>query len=100
MRNIYNFILFIFLAPLITLSVRAESLVDEGFRELEELRLRQLQTVQNDADIATFTTDGCSGGQSQSWELLAKILPGFERQFGDKPPWETCCVAHDKEYRD
>ena len=98
MKNLYNFILFLFLVPLITLSVRAESLVDEGFRELEELRLRQLQTVQNYADIATFTTDGCSGGQSQSWELLAKILPGFERQFGDEPPWKTCCVTHDKEY--
>ena len=76
----------------------AESWIETGAREFEELRLRQLQTIQNESDIVPFTTDGCSGNQSQNWALLAKTVPGFEKQFGDKPPWEPCCVTHDKAY--
>ena len=83
---------------LMTSLVNAQSWVDEGAREFEELRLRQLQTVQADSDITAFTSDGCSGGQSKSWELLAQALPGFTSHFGDKPPWESCCVAHDKSH--
>ena len=78
--------------------VMAESWIETGTREFEALRLRQLQTVQNEGVITPFTSDGCSGNQSQNWELLAKTLPGFEQQFGDKPPWEACCVTHDKAY--
>lgn len=79
-------------------AVMAGSWVETGAREFEELRLQQLQTVQNAGDITPFSTDGCSGNQSQSWELMAKALPGFETQFGDSPPWEACCVTHDKAY--
>ena len=67
-------------------------------REIEELRLRQLRSVQGQGEIKAFSTDGCSGFQSRNWAALADSLPGFERQFGDKPPWESCCVAHDKIY--
>lgn len=89
----------LFLAGLLMTSlVNAQSWAEEGAREFEELRLRQLQTVQGDSDITAFTSDGCSGGQSKSWELLAQALPGFTSHFGDKPPWESCCVAHDKVY--
>jgi hypothetical protein len=89
----------LYLAGLMMTSVvNAQSWVDEGAREFEELRLRQLQTVQGDSDITAFTSDGCSGGQSKSWELLAQALPEFTGHFGDKPPWESCCVAHDKVY--
>ena len=78
--------------------VNAQSWVEEGAREFEELRLRQLQTVQADSDIKAFASDGCSGGQSTGWELLAQTLPGFTGHFGDRPPWEACCVSHDKVY--
>lgn len=92
-------IFFILLFVLISApSLKAQSWLEEGFREIEELRLRQLQTVQKESDIKPFTTDGCSGFQSQNWELLAKTLPGFEKQFGNKPPWESCCVTHDEVY--
>ena len=77
---------------------RAQSLIDEGGREFETLRMRQLQTVQSDSDIAAFTSDGCSGNLSKNWELLANTFPGFKNELGDKPPWEACCVAHDKVY--
>jgi hypothetical protein len=76
----------------------AESLLDDGLRETEELRMQQLQAVQSDGDIAPFTTDGCSGNLSANWGRLADTLPGFADEFGDKPPWEDCCVAHDKVY--
>jgi len=79
-------------------AVSAESLLDEGLREFEELRLRQLQTVQGDGELALFTTDGCSGNLSGNWKLLATNLPGFTDEFGDTPLWEDCCLAHDKEY--
>lgn len=35
-----------------------------------------------------FTTDGCSGGLSFAWRLLFRTLP----------PWEKCCVKHDRAY--
>lgn len=81
-----------------TPSAGAESLLDEGVVKFEQLRLRQLQTVQSNGDIAPFTTDGCSGHQSENWKQLAIILPGFEKTFGAKPPWEACCVTHDRVY--
>lgn len=48
--------------------------------------------------LARFTTDGCSGGLSDGWRLLAKALPGFEHKFGNKPPYESCCIQHDRAY--
>ena len=57
------------LVPLTAPIAVAQSRLDDGAREFEELRLQQLQTVQNNTDIAPFTTDGCSGGQSQNWDL-------------------------------
>jgi len=76
----------------------AVSWVQEGAREFEELRLRQLETVQKDSIIKPFVTDGCSGFQSETWENLAKLIPAFKEKFGRQPPWEHCCVAHDKVY--
>ncbi len=76
----------------------AESLLAEGMREIEEFRLRQLQAVQAAAEIEPFTSDGCSGNQSKSWEILANVAPGFRNAFGERPPWEACCVAHDRLY--
>lgn len=35
-----------------------------------------------------FTTDGCSAGMSAGWKLL----------FGQLPPWQGHCVAHDRLY--
>jgi hypothetical protein len=35
-----------------------------------------------------FTTDGCSGMMSWLWWTL----------FGEGPPWEGCCIAHDRAY--
>ena len=83
---------------LMTSAVSAQSLVDEGARKFEELRLQQLQTVRNESKLAPFTTDGCSANLSSTWEFMADKFPGFEEQFGNNPPWEDCCVIHDKAY--
>ncbi len=83
---------------LLSLSASAQSLLQEGVREFEELRLRQLEMVQAEAQIEAFTSDGCSGNLSQGWEFLADSMPGFVDQFGQRPPWEHCCIDHDRSY--
>ncbi len=35
-----------------------------------------------------FETDGCSGFMSFLWQVM----------FSYKPPWEGCCIKHDKAY--
>lgn len=47
---------------------------------------------------APFTTDGCSGGLSMAWDLIADFLPVFARTHKERPPWEACCVTHDWAY--
>ena len=45
-----------------------------------------------------FVSDGCSGGLSSSWRVVADIVPGFAEAHQAAPPWEACCVAHDRAY--
>jgi hypothetical protein len=49
---------------------------------------------------APFVTDGCSGGLSMAWDLIADLLPAFARTHEERPPWEACCVTHDRAYHD
>lgn len=69
-------------------------------RKLEERDLARLARVQTDPTntIAEFTTDGCSGGLSEGWVTLSRLLPTFRTAFGDRPPYEFCCTAHDRAY--
>ncbi len=83
---------------LIASSATAQSWLEEGARKFEELRLRQLQSVQAKGEIRPFTSDGCSGKQSEGWEMLARTMPGFKEHYGTKPPWESCCLTHDRVY--
>lgn len=50
--------------------------------------------------LAPFETDGCSGGLSDVWRLVARTFPGFAETFEAAPPWEPCCVTHDRAYHD
>jgi hypothetical protein len=45
-----------------------------------------------------FTTDGCSGGLSLAWAAVADLLPPFAESHEEHPPWEHCCVTHDRAY--
>jgi hypothetical protein len=47
---------------------------------------------------APFVTDGCSGGLSVTWDMIAAILPVFAETHESRPPWEPCCVTHDRAY--
>jgi hypothetical protein len=98
MKPLVRHLIGLCLFSLVATAVNAQSWASESLREFEELRLRQLQTVQRDGVISGFTSDGCSGGQSQGWELMAQNLPGFAKRFSNRPPWESCCLAHDRIY--
>lgn len=45
-----------------------------------------------------FTSDGCSGGLSAAWKNLAGFWPEFAQRHQDHPPFEGCCVSHDRAY--
>ena len=48
--------------------------------------------------LAPFTTDGCSGGLSSAWTIVADRFPAFAEAHDNNPPWEECCVVHDRAY--
>ncbi len=50
------------------------------------------------APLAPFETDGCSGGLSAVWTVVAQRFPAFAAAHGARTPWEGCCVAHDRRY--
>jgi hypothetical protein len=53
-----------------------------------------------DTALAPFATDGCSGGLSSTWAVVADLFPDFSAAHDGRPPWEACCVAHDRRYHD
>ena len=69
-------------------------------RSLEMPAHRTLQSVISapDTKLSAFETDGCSGGMSWSWRAVADLFPDFEAAQGARPPWEQCCVIHDRAY--
>lgn len=69
-------------------------------RALEMPGHRALMTKIANADtvLSPFTTDGCSGGMSWSWQVVADLFPDFKAAQGGAPPWETCCIDHDRHY--
>lgn len=68
--------------------------------ELPAQRRLSDRIARPDAELAPFVTDGCSGGLSAGWQLAAQILPGFVEAHDDEPPWQHCCVIHDRAYHD
>ncbi len=61
---------------------------------------RSLQSVieKPETTLSEFETDGCSGGMSSGWQLVADLFPAFAEAQGGEPPWEECCVIHDRAY--
>ena len=72
----------------------------EALISLERQQMRWLAQQQNQlgVEIDDFISDGCSGGLSDAWQFLAQALPAFSERAGSRPPWESCCVEHDKFY--
>lgn len=65
---------------------------------LEMAGHRALERMRKDNTPDPFTTDGCSGGMSAVWQIVARSFPGFEATHGTVPPWQGCCVSHDRTY--
>lgn len=53
---------------------------------------------QSETTLAPFETDGCSGGLSQAWQAMSRTFPAFAEAHQSRPPWEECCVTHDRAY--
>jgi len=77
-----------------------EPMMDTLERQLELDRHARLALRRSapDSRLAPFTTDGCSGGLSAGWDYLGAWFARFRTVHGDRPPWESCCVAHDRLY--
>lgn len=92
--------LLLLLCSLLPATGAAQNPLDEVAEALEKRQLERLAAQQrrHGVQIAPFNSDGCSGGMSESWKLLADSLPPFAEYVGEKPPWEHCCVAHDRDY--
>ena len=78
----------------------AQNPLEEIAEALEGQQMLRLAAQQNRSGITidAFNSDGCSGGMSSAWSYLSDTLPEFVRYAGAKPPWEHCCVAHDRHY--
>ncbi|MCP4472765.1 MAG: hypothetical protein GY815_19160 [Gammaproteobacteria bacterium] len=78
----------------------AQNPLDAIAESLEREQMARLAAQQKrpGIHITVFRSDGCSGGMSQSWSVLADTLPLFTDYAGSEPPWEHCCVAHDRDY--
>lgn len=66
--------------------------------ELPFHRWLETQRRQPTALLSEFVTDGCSGGMSSLWSYIAAEYPDFAEAHGGLPPWEACCVEHDRAY--
>lgn len=99
-KHVITLIFCVLAGQAISLPVSSTPLLEDIDRRLENLGLQKLAAVQADPDhkLAPFSSDGCSGGLSDGWLYLADLFPAFKQKFGNKPPWESCCVAHDRIY--
>ncbi|CUK00469.1 hypothetical protein RUE5091_02134 [Ruegeria denitrificans] len=78
--------------------VAAPATAQEFMRNLEMPAHRALIAQRGDAEVIPFETDGCSGGLSASWRFVAETFPKFSALYEAHPPWEYCCVTHDRAY--
>lgn len=79
-------------------AAQSEPTIFERFLELPAHERLQSSRRSPDNVLNAFTTDGCSGHQSQIWEFIATQIPSFAEIHAEKPPWENCCVTHDRAY--
>ncbi len=97
---------YVFLISTFTLFTGSQLFADElsGLDEqIVKLELKRHEKLL--AEIATttevlipFISDGCSGGLSVGWNYIAGKIPKLEAIHGSLPPWESCCVNHDRVY--
>lgn len=83
---------------LLLLIIPHVALAQDLMRRFEMPAHRALMDQSNGAELQPFETDGCSGGLSASWRWVAKQFPQVGEIFEEHPPWENCCVIHDRAY--
>ena len=90
---------------LTSLSVQAIEPPTADFLKVDFLKLleqplqQQLSRFQRDpAALVPFSSDGCSGGLSAGWQLVSDALSPIAGNLPQSPPWQHCCVAHDRAY--
>lgn len=73
---------------------------DKIQRDIELKAHRELiQSLGEDSRrLSAFTTDGCSGGLSKAWQIVSDRFPAFAKAHETTPPWEPCCITHDRSY--
>ena len=59
---------------------------------------RLLQTYAATRQRTKFYTDYCSAGLSPGWQMAGAVNPFLARNARGGPPFEHCCVAHDRKY--
>ena len=91
---------YLLILPLLYSMTADANPLDEAARLIEEANMERLlaQQTRPGASIDAFRSDGCSGGLSESWKTLARIWPEMAEAVGELPPWEDCCVEHDRAY--
>ncbi len=75
-----------------------DATMDAIERQLEVGRHAPLLARIADSSLNEFSTDGCSGGLSAGWARIAARFPEFAANHGEEPPWQACCIAHDRIY--
>jgi len=85
--------------PVLAQDTREPSLLGRAV-EMPAHRSLQKVIIDPDSSLAPFETDGCSGGLSSTWRVVADLFPDFAEVQGNRPPWEDCCVVHDRVYHD
>jgi hypothetical protein len=77
-----------------------KEVIEEIDQDIEAWQMEQLASIQRreGIQIKPFASDGCSGGLSDGWSAFINNFPRYEEVIGMKPPWESCCVEHDRTY--
>ena len=98
-RSLFGLILSVALMPELATG-EARDWADQLSRNVEMPSHRWLEKLRRspDAELAPFTTDGCSGGMSSLWTFTAERFPAFADAHEGVPPWQECCVTHDRAY--
>lgn len=71
---------------------------DKVRRDLELKAHETLMRIAKEKHPNRFGSDGCSGGLSRAWRAASGRFPALAEIHQDSPPWEHCCLSHDRAY--
>jgi len=70
----------------------------------EANKMQQLEQAKTMHQLASFSTDGCSGNVSKNWQTVVRHMSQTSESFAqmlegaESIPFEYACVEHDKVY--